>query len=50
MNTLANAVAAAIAHGNTLADIRPAAWAATYGVDTETVRAEFERQMAQVAA
>ncbi len=50
MTSLANAVAAAIAHGNTLSDINPARWAITYGVETEAVRLEFERQLCGVAA
>ena len=43
--TLTNAVRTAIAHGNTLSNIIPAKWAETYRCDTESVRAEFERQL-----
>jgi hypothetical protein len=42
--SLPSAVKAAIAHGNGLADIRPEAWAATYGCSSEAVRLEWERQ------
>lgn len=44
--SLPAAVKAAIAHGNTLLDIkRPDLWAATYRCDSEAVRIEFERQL-----
>lgn len=48
--SLPAAVAAAIAHGNTLLDIkRPDLWAATYGCLTEDVRHEFERQLSEAS-
>ena len=49
-SSLENAVRTAILHGNTLADIRAPRWAVTYGVTDEEVRAEFERQLAEVGA
>lgn len=46
MTTLANAVAAAIAHGNGFTDINPHRWSETYdNCGTEAVKAEWERQM-----
>ena len=47
MTTLANAVAAAIAHGNDYTDIRPARWSETYGCGVEAVKTEWERQQWQ---
>lgn len=45
MNTLRNAVRAAIAHENTLGDIRPERWAETYRCTTDDVRAAWENEM-----
>ena len=48
--TLTNAVRAAIAHGNTLADIRrPDLWAATYRCTTEDVRTAWEIETARAS-
>ena len=45
MTTLANAVSAAIAHGNSYTDIRPERWSETYhNCGVEAVRLEWERQ------
>ena len=45
MTTLANAVAAAIAHGNAFTDIHPQRWSQTYSdCGVEAVREEWERQ------
>ena len=48
--SLPAAVKAAIAHGNTILDIRrPDLWAQTYRCDSEAVRAEFERQLSEAS-
>ena len=48
MTTLANAVAAAIAHGNSFTDINPHRWSETYGdCGVEAVKDEWERQQWQ---
>ena len=47
--TLANAVRAAIAHGNTLADIRTDKWAETYRVTTEDVRTAWEAELSRAS-
>jgi hypothetical protein len=46
--SLPAAVRAAIKHGNALTDIRPAAWATTYGVTTEAVRVAWENALTEL--
>lgn len=45
--TLPAAIATALKHDNTLADINVCKWAETYGCQPEQVRAEWERQQWQ---
>ncbi len=47
--TLAKAVRAAIAHGNTLADIRADKWAETYGCLSEDVRITWEAEVSRIS-
>ena len=47
--TLTNAVRAAIAHGNKLANIRADKWAETYRVDTEQVRTTWEVELSKIS-
>jgi hypothetical protein len=39
------AVAAAIAHGNRLSDIRPTAWATHFGCDCDDIRIAWEAEL-----
>lgn len=41
------AVSAAIAHGNTLADIRLPAWAATYRTTEESIRQAWDAELSR---
>jgi hypothetical protein len=41
------AVSAAIAHGNTLSDIRLPAWAATYRTSEEAIRQAWEAELSR---
>jgi hypothetical protein len=47
--SLPAAVRAAIKHGNTLTDIRPAAWASTYHCTTEDVKRAWEDALTAIS-
>ena len=47
--TLANAVRAAIQHGNTLAGIKADKWAETYGCMSEDVRIAWEAELSRIS-
>lgn len=47
--TMPRAVAAAIAHGNTLSDIRLSAWASTYKCSDEAIRQAWDAELSRVS-